>query len=389
MRCFKFTFIFMLLVTMSSVYSQSVEIFGYYENEFDAMKTKGEFYQLNYNKLRVDLLSGPSSKLKFAANFDYITYHGKTDYQILDFLPRSLTSQIPEENRKYFIHKFEERNFLDNAYARLTLGDFDITIGKQQISIGTGYTWNPTDVFNFKNVVDPTYEQPGHNAVRADYYMSANYRITALYSPQENFDGSTKMIKFAGKIPRFDYSITFIKTNWITTNYLTSQRYEQLRNLYGFDFSGELFGLGLYGEFAHNQMEISKDYDEMVFGLNYTFDFQTYVMFEYYRNTSLKKNSDDYTLNDWMRYMNSENKSICQDQLFTYIQHPATDLISIGMIILASVSDGSVAVVPRADYNILQNVEISIFANFGLGKKNTAYSKDLGSGGFIRTRIYF
>ena len=31
-------------------------------------------------------------------------------------------------------------------------------MGKQQISLGTGYVWNPTDVFNIKELFDPTYE---------------------------------------------------------------------------------------------------------------------------------------------------------------------------------------------------------------------------------------
>jgi len=105
---------------------------------------KGEFIPLVTNKLRVDLKS-------------------------------SLTDNIT----------FSDRTFLDNAYLKLSLKAFDLTVGKQQISLGTGYVWNPTDVFNIKDPLDPTYEQPGHNALRVDVALGNNTTLTALASTSE------------------------------------------------------------------------------------------------------------------------------------------------------------------------------------------------------------
>jgi hypothetical protein len=58
--------------------------------------------------------------------------------------------------------------YLDNIYLRTSFQLFDFTIGKQPISLGTGYAWNPLDIFNRKDLIDPTYEQAGINALRME-----------------------------------------------------------------------------------------------------------------------------------------------------------------------------------------------------------------------------
>ena len=66
--------------------------------------------------------------------------------------------------------------------------------------------WNPIDVFNIKDPLDPTYEQPGHNAVRLDVPLAALYSLSLLVSPEENWANSGKLIRFKGSYSRFDYS---------------------------------------------------------------------------------------------------------------------------------------------------------------------------------------
>ena len=57
---------------------ESVELFGYFESQIMGAGVKNVFYHLHTNKLRVDLKSSLSENITFGANFDYITYHGKT-----------------------------------------------------------------------------------------------------------------------------------------------------------------------------------------------------------------------------------------------------------------------------------------------------------------------
>jgi len=372
------------------------DLFGYYEAQVMGAEVRGRFYQLFANKLRVDLKADFSSRVSFAANFDYITYHGKKQWNILDFLSSEITSQIPEALRPLYVIPFSDRHFLDNAYLRLSFKPFDLTLGKQQISLGTGYVWNPLDVFNIKDILDPTYEQPGHNAVRADVPIGLSNTLTALYSPGDEWKNSAKLLQFKTRISRFDLAVTGIEKTWVFHDYtvfdaaqMSFQELPERRRLLGASTAGELLGLGVWAEYAYNWMENTDDFYELVVGADYTFDFQTYFLIEYFRNTLGKNDFRDYTLNDWMRSFAQEQKAVSRDQVYMLIQHPATDLMTVGLSAICSLTDHSLALVPTVMYSFSQNVDIYAYLNWNTGKQGTYFANTMGNGGFIRVRVYF
>ena len=382
---------------LSSLTAQEkVDIFGYFESQIMGAVTKNDFLQLYSNKLRLDLKSNPSDNITFAANFDYITFHGKTRWNILDFLSSDVTSEVTPGMESFYVLPFSNRTFLDNAYIKLSFKYYDLTVGKQQISLGTGNIWNPTDVFNIKDLLDPTYEQPGYNAVRLDVPIGSSYTLTALYSPDDTWKNSAKMIQLKGRISHFDYSFIGIEKVWRFHDYTRfddeNMNFLELpgkRQLLGASTAGELLGLGVWAEYAYNWMENSTDFYELVVGTDYTFDFQTYLMVEYYRNTLGKTGYEQYNLNDWMRLMTTEQKAISRDQVYVFIQHPATDLLDIGISTIYSLSDNSFALVPTLTYSLSDNVEIFVYLNVNFGKEGKAFSKNMGSGGLVRARVYF
>jgi len=373
-----------------------VEMFGYFESQIMGGKIKSDFYQLYTNKLRLDLKSSLSENVTFAANFDYITYHGKKKWNILDFLSSKITSTVPQDKESNYEFPFYDRNFLDNAYIKIAFENFDLTVGKQQISLGTGYVWNPTDVFNIKDVLDPTYEQPGHNAVRLDVPLTNVYTLTALYSPEDIWKNSAKLLQFKGWTSHFDYSIIAIEKLWRFHDYTQfddeNSNFVELperRQLLGASTAGELLGLGVWAEYGYNKMEYSKDFYELVVGTDYTFDFQTYVMLEFYRNTLGKKDYEQYDINDWMRQFTAEQKAISRDQIYLFVQHPTTDFLSLGSSSVFSISDKSLALVPTLNYILSENIEIMAYLNFNFGREGKVFSNISGSGGLLRARVYF
>lgn len=386
-----------LCLGLSPLLAQNkVDIFGYYEAQYMGSNVKKEYLQLFSNKLRVDLKWGPLDNVTFAANFDFITYHGKTKWNILDFLPDNVTSVVPDELRPIYVFPFAERIFLDNAYLKLAFKSFDLTVGKQQISLGTGYVWNPTDVFNIKDPLDPAYEQPGHNALRVDVPLGTSHTVSALYSPDDEWKSSAKMIQIKGRVFRFDYALIAIEKTWRYHDYtlfdfvnLDFLEMPEKRQLLGLSTAGEIWGVGIWAEYAFNWMEMSKDFYELVVGMDYTFDFQTYVMAEYYRNTLGKTDYMDYDLNDWMRLMASEQKSIARDQIYALMRHPVTDLLGLGLSTLINISDGSFVLISTLEYSLSDNVDIFAYLNINFGKEGTNFANNLGSGGIIRARIYF
>ncbi len=394
MKKYIFFFLSICMVHASLTAQESVDIFGYFESQWMGTILDNDLAQVQANKLRLDFASDLSDKVSFAANFNCITYHGKTEWPMLEMMPERIGEYIPEEMRDNFILPFEDRYELDNAYLRMTFPAFDLTVGKQQISLGSGYVWNPVDVFNVKDIVDPTYEQPGHNAIRVDCPIGSNVTGTLLYSPDDDFQHSAKMALFKMNLGRFDVSLLGIETYWILNHYDPVSVplcliLPEKRRMLGFNLEGELLGIGLYAEGGLNQMETSNDFEEWIVGMNYTFDFQTYLLCEFYRNTLGKTDHTEYNMNDWMRYYASEQKAISQDQLYVMLQHPVTDLLSFAFSSIVSVSDGSAVFIPMVEYNLSQNVDITAIVNFSAGENGKAYSMDYGNGGLLRARVYF
>jgi len=390
-------FLLSLLCTINPARAQeNVELFGYFETQMMGMAIKKDFNQLYTNKLRVDLKSSLSDRVTFAANFDYITYHGKTTWNIMDFMSENIRSQVPQALQSLYVIPFENEQFLDNAYLKLAFDHFDLTVGKQQISLGTGYVWNPVDVFNIKDVLDPTYEQPGHNGIRLDIPLGSSYTLTGLYSPESSWEESAKLVQFKGRLSRFDYAFIAVEKEWLFHDYsdfdmmrMNFAESREKRQLLGFSTAGELLGLGTWVEYGYNRMEITEDFYELVVGSDYTFDFQTYIMLEFYRNTLGKTDYMEYDLNDWMRMFTAEQKSITKDQVYGYVQHPATDFLTLGLSTVYSLSDGSLALVPTLMYSFSENIDMMAYINYNFGSEGKVFGKNTGNGGLLRARVYF
>ena len=396
MKRYKAVILWTAFFACSANAQNKVELFGYFEPTLLNARIQGKAQQLFTNKLRVDLKSDISNHITFAANFDYITYHGKTEWNILDFLSSDITAGIPEFSQIFYTIPFADRHFLDNAYLKIAAKHFDVTVGIQQISLGTGYAWNPLDVFNIKDPLDPTYENPGHNGIRMDIALGSRTSLSGLYSVDDTWKNSGKLLRIKTGISHFDFSLVAIETVWRYHDYtafdLAALNFVELpekRQVVGGSTVGELLGLGIWAEYGYNWMEKTEDFYELVAGLDYTFDFQTYLMVEFYRNTLGKTDFTQYTLTDWMRQFAAEQKTITRDQVYVILNHPITDLIDLGASCIYSISDQSMAVIPTLSWSFSDNMDIMAYLNFNFGKEGAMYSKISGQGGLLRARFYF
>jgi hypothetical protein len=402
---------FLLCCLATSLCAGELDIGGYFEPQMAGYVVQDRYYNIAANKLRVDLSRKLADAVQFGANFDYIAYHGKTSWNLLDYLPDDLTAAIPQNMRPYFTYTFgdmvqavgpvftarPDRIFLDNAYARLSFGKIDMTVGRQQISMGPGYTWNPTDLFNTKNVLDPTYEQPGHNALRTDVALSPNTSMVLLFAPESEWRDSAKLIKLKGLLGHFDWSLIAVRRYWQFTDYLTFLPSQYERSFVGGDFNGQLFGMGLWGEGGYHFMKQKEgpglaavtDHAEFLLGLDYTWKSGLYFMAEYYQNDMAPANWRRYTINNWMWMLSAEMKTLGRQQTNILLQYPLTDLVTIGMSTVACLNDGSAVFVPMLLYSLFEDVELSLWGNVYFGEEGKAYAGSLGNGALARLRVYF
>ncbi len=378
------------ILIISSLHPQELEIYGYFEPQFMGLYQDGDYYQLNANKLRIDIKSSVFENIEFGANVNFTLYFGKRNWDLLDFLPDNLVSSIPQEMNSFFQFTYRDTFSLDNVYTRISIARFALTVGKQQISLGTAYFSNPTDILNIKDVFDPTYEQPGHNAIRLDLFLGSRLSITALYTPiEEDWEKSGKLLRIKAGVGHFDFSIMGYETQHTSTDYYTFQMTQQRRRIIGLDFVGELFGLGVWGEGIYNFLEDDDDFYEFIVGSDYTFESGLYALWEYHRNSKSKACCEEYDLNDWLWFFTGEIKTISRDQVYGFISYPATYLMSFGCSIIASISDGSVALVPTVEYSIFENVDLTLMANLYIGEEGKVYSSTMGNGCILRGRVYF
>ncbi len=376
------------LITTVGVYAQ-VDIYGYFEPQYTGLYLNDLYYQSQSNKLRVDLKSTALENVEFGADMIYRLYFGKKEWSVLDFLPDRVTSAIAPELYPLYRFTYDDTFYLDNVYVRIANYRLALTVGKQQISLGTGYFANPTDVFNIKDALDPTYEQTGHNAIRGDLFLKYRLSVTVMYTPiAAAWKNSGKLLRMKAGIGHFDFSLIGYEFQDTITDFYIFEQYQQHRRLIGADLVGELFGLGIWAEGIYNFVEDDDSYEFLV-GSDYTFESGFYTLLEYHRNSSGKSDYQDYNLNDWMRFLTGETKTISQDQVYGLIQYPITDLTKLGSSIIFSISDQSIALVPMAYHSLFENIDLTLMLNFSIGTEGKVFSSALGTGGLLRAQVYF
>ena len=370
--------------------------FGYFESEIDGLGFAGETYLYQYNKLRLDFEAYPSDDIQIGANVNLQRYSGKTTWNLLDFLPMSVWEPVFHSHHlpdslwtDEFPYPLPDTMYIDNMYARLQFPWADLTLGKQQLSFGTGYAWNPTDIFNVKSLLDPSYEQTGVTAIRLEVPTSARGSVNLVYQPSADWDGSTKLMAVKLGTGRFDMTGTYAEYPWHRSDLMEPAGTDVMRTLAGGSLVGELLGIGVWAEAATTTLAGDDGrYDEYIIGFDYTFETSTYVLFEYLHNGNGKANPADLTLNDYLQSFSGETHSLMQNYGFLYAMHPIGDFGTLGFMAFANLDDESAALNPSFDWAGFENVNFNLMLSGLLGDKNTEFGvQDWGLR--LRMKAYF
>ncbi len=399
-----FLYIFSLSPLLPLSHSPSLliaqtDFFGYYESEFDQLKFANQTYNYGYNKLRLDFEAHPDNAVTIGANINIQKYFDNISWNLLDFLPSNIWKPIfqpegyPEE---MWITEFPiallDTFYLDNVYLKAGFKHFDLTVGKQQISLGTGYAWNPLDIFNTKQLLDPTYEQTGVNAVRVEIPIKGRTNLDVILLPGTDWKESVKMLQLKTGVGRFDIQGTIGQYTWKRTNFdlnkFAINKLKDERTLLGGSIVGELAGAGIWIEGAWNKMENSDDFSEVVVGGDYTFKNSLYIIMEYLHNENGVSNGDNLDINNYLQYFMGETHSLMQDYLFGFINYPLNDFIQIGLLSFGNLNDKSAALNPQLLWNLFQDVDLTIMYSHFIGDDKTEFGVQ-DWGWRVRLRGYF
>ena len=374
----------LIIFLLPVIASAQVDIFGYYETEYDHIQLANKSYNFSYNKLRLDLESRPGENIKIGANINFRLFNGKTEFIIFDFLPMD-SGEINGETISSLSEPLLDEMYLDNIYLRTSFQLFDFTIGKQPISLGTGYAWNPLDIFNRKDLIDPTYEQAGINALRMEIPVMDGGTLDIIIEPDSTWDMSSKLIQLKSSLGSFDFSLNGGNQYHLIPDGNSGYAYDHVF-FGGGSIVGELWKFGLWGETLWS-LDADNNFGEVVFGIDYTFNNGVYLMTEYFHN-SLGAEKNEVTFDHYLHNFNGEMHSIMQNYLFVMGMYNFTNYISGSLLVFGNLDDQSFILAPQLNWDAFEDVTLGAWVSQSFGENDSEFGiQDLALR--FRLRAYF
>ncbi len=369
--------------------AQDVDISGYYEHTLQLLRGKGGKTDLiDASKLRVDLSSGLGSSIEFRANVNFLAYHSDLEQDIAPYLPDAVVRDLEAAGFPTTYTMEGSRTWLDNAFLSWTSGGLSVRAGKQQLSWGPAYSFNPTDLFHRKDPLDPTYEKEGVAALRMDYRWGIGGQVSVITAPRGDFESSGYAVRLGTHLSSIGYDVAFTAHQVEDTTGLdpsTLLPVRQRRRAQGIELSGALLGTGVWLEGNYNQMELEEDFARVAFGMDYTTVGGTYLMGEALYNGRAER-QNPYPTHDWLSGL-YYGEPVGRWWILTGARRDMSALTATELYLFSS-PDGSFALNPRFEASIAQNADLLLFGGFTFGTEDGVYPPGLT---FLvaRATVYF
>ena len=395
----------------------SLKIRGYVENTFNYEQSKSQNRELllNSTRSRLNLSGKPDKNFDFGIGVVGTLNSGATEFDLADYMPDELREQLAPEAAGVFRQRIENEIFVQEAFGTLYMPDFRLRIGRHKFYTGTGYAYNPIDIFNYKNPLDPTYEINGLDSMLATFELPRQTEIQGFIKFADRLSRNGYLLRLKTYMSGWDMALQYSeytkeRVDWETLNsaeaaiaLMQGAPFESfLREfrwrLLGAEFAGEIGGIGIHGEggyaFIKGKSDVGtlvnaeENHERFLVGIDHTFDFQLYVLTEYLRIGQGKTDSSEITLNDRMAYLSGDILSINRDTVFTGITYPLTDLIDFSLYGILALNDPSVTINPWLLYSIYPGVNLLFTVYVPVGDEQSQNGKS-GPGGFVRLKFSF
>jgi hypothetical protein len=362
---------------------QQVRFTGYLEHQFATSRAGDGWTMIDYDRLRVDVNARAGRGTRASAAVVYQLYRGDTQRDVRDFLPDDLAAVIGSTSVE-----LEDLHLLNHAYVRLDPGPFEITAGKQYLTWGAGFAFNPTELFRPKNLLEPSYDREGIGALSAKVPLASLSDVMVALVPEGGFGESGKVLRARHHVAGFDLSalVAEVFESPVSGDLGTGAEELERRFAIGGDVSGELLGLGVWVEATWSN-RADERWVETTVGGNYTLADGTLLMLEGYYN-GRGGSGEPYPLELWLQRLSGDMRSLGKGMAYGVVNRPFGQLWTVGLSTLANVSDGSFVLIPTLSYAFAQNVDLVFNGAFYVGADGTEFGGD-NHGGFLRGRVYF
>ena len=209
---------------------------------------------------------------------------------------------------------------LDRAYLTVRADPVNVIIGRQRIGWGVARFISPLDLFNpFGPMAVDTEERRGTDALVTEILLGQFTGMSLVFAPTFPMDDASYAVRLYTN--RFNYDVSLVAGRFTD------------REVYGLDFSGQVWNIAVWGEAAWNEedegvtyavadpsspfgfsLHRSKSrYVRATLGAHYIFPNTLSVLAEYYDNGKGEMDTGNYT---WEAAADGSEPALSQHYLF-------------------------------------------------------------------------
>lgn len=279
----------------------------------------------------------------------------------------------------------------DRFYLDYYKDKFHATLGRQRVAWGTCWVWNPTDLFNPKNVLNFDYEElPAADAIRVQYYTGPVTKFDVTYQPAN--DPENQILAGLWSLNEWNYDF----------NLITGVRFKKW--LAGFSWAGDLLDAGFRGEVLVSQAPDKPDtnslykqigqsslssWDKPIVSIalsgDYTFPNTFYIHTEILFNNNGKTSN---TLLFQEEALSLGMLTAARWSLYQEFSYDITPLLRGTLYGIFNPDDKSFVIVPAISYSLLTNLDLFFITNFFRGEALTQYG-EFGTSFYARIKFSF
>jgi len=255
---------------------------------------------------------------------------------------------------------FSSQIAIDRANITLRLPRCDLTVGRQALSLGTTYFWNPNDLLTaFSPYEFDRDYKPGVDAVRADIALGKLSGISFIYGAGDSFRLNESALLIRAFANMFDFDLAMMVGRFREDGFL------------GTEFSGEVGpGIGVRGELSYFATESDDDFIQVVVGNEYRFENNLYLSAEYFYNGFGTPHTSRYVRELFSkRIMEGDIYNISRHYVGILGSYEVTPLLTVSLATIINLIDHSVLINPTIIYSLSDNAEFVAGMVIGEGKK--------------------
>jgi len=377
-----------------------LKVRGYMENTFNCEWDRSQHQELllNSTRARLNISGRPDRNFDFGIGIVGTLNSGAVEFDLTRYMPDDIKQNLIPEASEMFKQRIGNQIFLQEAFGTLYMPDFTLRIGRHKFYTGTGYAYNPIDIFNYKNPLDPTYEINGIDSVLGTIDLPRQTEIQMFMEFADRLSNSGYMLRLKTYVSGWDVALQYSQHTKERVNWEAFNSSEFRWRLLGIELAGELGGIGIHGEGGYVFIESEGDagtltnagenHERYLIGMDHTFDFQLYVIAEYLRIGQGRTDSSAITLNDRIAYLSGDILSTNRDTVFAGATYPLTDLMDFSLYGIIACNDPSAIINPWLLYSIYPGVNMSFTVYVPVGDEQSQNGKS-GTGGFVRLKFNF